>query len=109
MEQQKRGSDILQEAYRARGFTVTEELVGQFAQAVGEIGVHDVFVKGLVEPDYLRSTFTPDGAAGAVELTRRILEVIEAGQVPAHVRVFPRGIPWPGEFLVELTIARGQA
>jgi len=109
MDQRKRGSDTLIAAYRAGGFKIDDQLIEKLADAVGETDVHDVLVKGLPAVDYLRTTFAPGTAQSAGSLVAGLLEAVGTLTVPVTVRVFPRGIPWPGEYIVDLTIAQEQA
>ena len=106
MESKLRGSDALLEAYRAGGISIDADLVEGLAKRIGDRQLHDILIKGQPHPDFLRTSFAVGGAGDAGGLVAELLEhLTREHKLPAVVRVFPRGIPWPEEFMVDVTIA----
>lgn len=106
MEKQARGSDAVIEAYRAGGFKLEHEAVEAIANEIGGRDVHDILVRGIPHPDFLRATFAGGDATATGELVSQLLGKLGVGsRIPGSIRVFPMGIPWPEEFLVDLTVA----
>jgi hypothetical protein len=105
MDDVARGSDRLREAYRAGGFVLDEGLVDDLADRLQEIDLHDVLVKGQPVPDVLRATFAvADAERGGAVITELLNVFGRRDGVPMVIRVFPRGIPWPGEFNVDILV-----
>jgi hypothetical protein len=105
----RRGSDTLLQAYKAGGFILAEDVIEGLAARIGDRPLHDILVKGQPVPDFVRTTFSGNaGDTGA--FVGDLLDFL--GQtntpIPATVRIFPRGIPWPGEYIVDLVVAEQQ-
>lgn len=105
MEEKARGSERLLEAYKAGGFKLDESLVNDFADRLREIDIHDILIKGQPVPDFMRATFKVNDPKHGGMVIGELLDVIGGRDgLPATIRVFPRGIPWPGEFNVDLSV-----
>jgi hypothetical protein len=105
MDDMARGSDRLREAYRAGGFRLDEGVVNDLADRLQEIDIHDVLIKGQPVPDFLRTTFAAGDSERSGAVIAELLRVFGGrDDVPLVIRVFPRGIPWPGEFTVDLSV-----
>jgi hypothetical protein len=104
--QDRRGSDALVEAYRLGSFTVEDEVIEKLARAIGDWPLHHVLVKGQPAVDSVHATFTVRGSKEAATVVGELLgSVVGATSVPGSIRIFPRGIPWPGEYTVGVDIA----
>lgn len=108
MEKQLRGSDALIEAYRAGGFKLQAEQVEGLAKRIGERDIHDILIKGQPVPDLMRATINGGDASSTGQVLTDVLEFVRDARLGTTIRVFPRGIPWPEEFLVDVTIAEHQ-
>ncbi|SIT75228.1 hypothetical protein [Microbacterium sp. RU33B] len=98
-----RGSARLIDAYKNRGVTLNEDFVAKLSDSLGELTVNGVLVRGMPHPDWFRAGFTTSGPEETSKVIERILGTV--AEVPlAEIRLFPKGIPWPGEFNIELTI-----
>jgi len=105
MEAKKgRGSDALLDAHKSGGFTVDRDLVEALAATVGNRELNDILVKGQPAPDFLRATFVGGTAGDTGAFITEILGIIGMARGAGTIRVFPRGIPWPEEFLVDVVI-----
>jgi hypothetical protein len=103
----RRGSDILREHYSSGGFTLDEGMIEELAGVLDEFEVRDVFVKGLPKPDYLHVVVEAediDRCGTVVKGIAGILGKRGATGIPGVVKVFPKGIPWPEAFSVQLDI-----
>ncbi|MEU8754734.1 hypothetical protein [Streptomyces chartreusis] len=107
MENKSRGSDELLEAYRKSGFRIDEQLVESIAEKINGFDLNDILVKGQPRPDFLRAIISAGDSARTGMLTADLLDAFSghAPGLPATIRIFPKGIPWPGEFMVDITIA----
>ncbi|MGY2148839.1 hypothetical protein ACW9HM_05115 [Nocardia gipuzkoensis] len=109
MQNVVRGSDALLAAYQAEKATIDKELIEELASRIGDIELRNILVKGTPVPDFLHATFPVRGAEKAGSMTGELLAVLAGRKViPGTVRVFPRGIPWPDEFTIDITIAERQ-
>lgn len=98
-----RGSDRLIDAYKNRGLELGDELVRRLSDSLKEFDIHDVLIKGIPHPDILRAGFSVSGEDEAGKALQRVLSVIK--DVPlAQIRLFPKGIPWPDIYNVEVLI-----
>lgn len=104
-----RGSDALLQAYKAGSTRLDDKFVGRLAERFADLPIHDILIKGQPHPDFLRATFV----LGSAERQRGVIDEL-LGLLAEHapglggLRVFPRGIPWPEEFLVDLTVGQQQ-
>ncbi|MFH8693890.1 hypothetical protein [Streptomyces sp. PAN_FS17] len=57
--------------------------------------------------NFLRAIISAGDSARTGMLTADLLDAFSghAPGLPATMRIFPKGIPWPGEFMVDITIA----
>lgn len=104
---ERRGSDLLREKYSSGGFTLTDEMVDELASVLEEFDPRDVFIKGQPRPDFLRLTLDADDVdrcGTVVSGLAGLLAKHGATGVPAVVKVFPRGIPWPEGFSIQMDI-----
>jgi hypothetical protein len=102
----KRGSARLIDAYRNRGVEIDEALVTRLSDSLDEFDIHDVLIKGTPHPDLLRAGFSVSGGDQASKVIQNVLDLVK--DVPlAEIRLFPKGIPWPEIFNVEVTIGQG--
>lgn len=109
MEEMARGSERLLEAYRAGGFKLDEGLVNDVAERLREIDLHDILIKGQPIPDFMRASFKVDDPKQGGMVIGELLDVFGGREgLPATIRLFPRGIPWPGEFNVDVLINHHQ-
>jgi hypothetical protein len=99
----KRGSDRLIDAYKNRGVELGDELVSRLSDSLQEFDIHDILIKGIPHPDILRAGFSVTGEEEASKALLRVLGVIK--DVPlSHIRLFPKGIPWPDIYNVEILV-----
>ena len=70
------------------------------------VDLHNSLVRGIPKPDWLRTRFVVGDAAKTSAVLGDLLELVGQRGIPINVRVFPRGIPWPGELLVDLEVAQ---
>jgi len=104
----KKGSELLLEAWK-RGPGLDEAVVKGIVQATRELDIHDVLIKGQPKPDFLRATATADGEERCGNVVRDLLSVLKktGGGYPT-IRVFPKGIPWPEQYIVDIQIGQQQ-
>lgn len=99
----KRGSARLIDAYKNRGVVLGDELVSRLSESLEEFDIHDILIKGIPHPDILRAGFSVSGEEEASKALLRVLGVIK--DVPlSHIRLFPKGIPWPDIYNVEILV-----
>ena len=101
-----RGSDALMKAWHAGGVEVDDELVKSLADKLNGVDLHSVLVRGIPKPDWLRTRFVVGDPAKTSTVIGDLLGLVGERGIPINVRVFPRGIPWPGELLVDLEVAQ---
>ena len=101
----ERGSARLIDAYKNRGVEFGDELVSRLSESLEAFDIHDVLIKGIVHPDFLRAGFS---VRGEEEASKAVLEVLSTiKDVPlSHIRLFPKGIPWPEIFNVEIVVGQ---
>lgn len=105
MEKSLRGSDVLLEAWKTRP-GISEELFQGIVEATRDLDLHDVLVKGQPKPDFLRvaaMTDDPDRCGNTVSTILALIRKLGGTGGPV-IRVFPRGIPWPEQFIVDVTV-----
>ncbi|MHC2999931.1 hypothetical protein [Microbacterium sp. HJ5] len=101
----ERGSARLIDAYKNRGMEFGDELVSRLSDSLEPFDIHDVFIKGIVHPDYLRAGFSVSGEDEAAKAVVRMLGTLK--EVPlSQIRLFPKGIPWPEIFNVEIVVGQ---
>ena len=104
---EQRGSDVLREKYKSGGFVLDDGMIDELAGVVDEFVLRDVFVKGTPHPDFVRLTVDVDDAERCGTVVNRIAGLLGrsgAAGIPAVVRIFPKGIPWPEAFSVRLDL-----
>ena len=107
---ERRGSDVLREKYSAGGFVLDEGMLEQLAGAVDEFELRDVFIKGLPAPDFIRVVADADDIERCGTLVKDLAAMLEGREgtgIPGVIKVFPKGIPWPGAYSVQMDIGRG--
>jgi len=103
MDLTSRGSARLIDAYKNRGVELGDELVSRLSESLEEFDIHDVLIKGIPHPDILRAGFSVSGEDEAAKALVRLLGIIK--EVPlSEIRLFPKGIPWPDIYHVEVAI-----
>jgi hypothetical protein len=104
VENSERGSDRLVQAWHKHA-GITDELVRGLAEATDGLALHNVLVKGQPRPDFLRFAATADDPEVCGNTIRDILAQLQRHPGPSSIlKVFPRGIPWPGHFVVDVTV-----
>lgn len=106
---ERRGSDVLKEQYAAGGFTLDDSMIEELAVVLDEFELREVFVKGLPKPDYLHLTVDADDVDRCGTVVKGIIEVLGTrgvSGIPGLVKVFPKGIPWPEAFSVQLEVGK---
>ncbi|MGW6200781.1 hypothetical protein ACWF0M_31865 [Kribbella sp. NPDC055110] len=105
----RRGSEVLKEQYAAGGFTLDDGMIEELAAVLDEFELHHVFIKGLPKPDYLYLTVDVDDIDRCGTVVRGIAGILGkrgATGIPGVVKVFPKGIPWPEAFTVQLDLGK---
>lgn len=105
----RRGSEVLKEQYAAGGFTLDDGMIEELAGVLDEVEVRHVFIKGLPKADFLHLTVDVDDMDRCGTIVRDIAGLLgKRGTtgIPAVVKVFPKGIPWPEAFSVQLDIGK---
>ncbi|MDQ1742487.1 MAG: hypothetical protein QOE23_826 [Pseudonocardiales bacterium] len=103
----QRGSEILKEQYSSGGFTLDDSMIDELAKVLDAFELRDVFIKGTPKPDYLRLTVDVDDNDRCGTIVKGVAGILgKRGStgIPGVVRVFPKGIPWPEAFTVQLDI-----
>jgi hypothetical protein len=102
-----RGSEILKRKYEAGGFAIDDGMIEELASVVDEYELRDVFILGTPRPDFLRVTVGAEDVDRCGTVVRDLAALLGqrgATGIPAVVKVFPKGIPWPEAFDVQLDI-----
>lgn len=100
-----RGSEALLAAYKKGAPKIDERLVADLAAVLEKVPAHDVWLNGQPKPDFLKASFVLDDLAANASLLTDVLAILDKrGGIAGGLRVFPRGIPWPGEFVVDVQI-----
>jgi hypothetical protein len=106
-ESGRRGSDVLRDVYRKGGFTLRDDIVDEIADLTSDLILDHILVRGQPRPDVLHATFTADDPDRCGTVVGGILGLLgrhgTAG-LPAVVKVFPKGIPVPDHFQVQLDL-----
>lgn len=103
----RRGSEVLREQYSSGGFTLKEDMIEELAGVLDEFELRHVFIKGMPEPDYLHITVDADDIDRCGTIVKGLTGILgkRGGTgIPGVVKVFPKGIPWPDAFSVQLDI-----
>src|SRR4051794_40231375 len=103
-----RGSEALLKAWEAGGVEVDAPLIKSIATTLTGGDLHNILLRGLPKPDSLRTRFVAGDPVKTSAVLGDLLELVGQRGIPINVRVFPRGIPWPGELLVDLEVAQQQ-
>jgi hypothetical protein len=104
---ERRGSEVLKEQYSSGGFTLDDGMIEELASVLDEFELRHVFIKGLPKPDYLRIIVDADDIDRCGTIIKGLggfLGKRGATGIPAVVKVFPKGIPWPEAFSVQLDL-----
>lgn len=104
---ERRGSDVLREQYSSGGFTLDDDMIEELASVLDEFELRRVFIKGTPRPDYLHITLDADDIDRCGTIVKGITGILGkrgATGIPGVVTVFPKGIPWPEAFSVQLDI-----
>jgi hypothetical protein len=104
---ERRGSDLLKEKYSSGGFALDDGMVDELAGVLNEFDLRDVFIKGTPKPDFLRLTVDADDIERCGTVVKGLAGIlVKRGTtgIPAVVKVFPKGIPWPEAFSVQMDI-----
>lgn len=104
---ERRGSDLLREKYRAGGFALDDDMIDDIARVLDEFDPRDIFIKGTPRPDFLRVTVDADDVDRCGTVVKGLAGLLGrrgSTGIPAVVRIFPKGIPWPEAFSVQLDI-----
>jgi hypothetical protein len=107
---ERRGSDLLREKYSSGGFVLDDAMVDELAGVLDEFDLRDVFIKGIPRPDFLRLTVDADDIDRCGTVVKGLAAVlVKRGTtgIPAVVKVFPKGIPWPDAFSIQIDIGNG--
>jgi hypothetical protein len=102
-----RGSEILKEQYSSGGFTLDDGMIEELTSVLDEFELRDVFIKGIPKPDYLHVTVDADDIDRCGTIVKGVAGILGtrwATGIPGVVTVFPKGIPWPEAFTVQLDI-----
>ena len=102
----KRGSEMLLSAWK-RGAGLDEAVVKGIVSVTKELDIHDILIKGQPKPDFLRATATAEGAERCGTVVANLLTVLQKtpGSFP-NIRVFPKGIPWPEQYIVDISVGQ---
>lgn len=103
-ESESRGSEELLRAYEAGGLQFHDEFIKNLFAIVPERQFTHVLTKGIPQPVWLHATFAAGGAGEAREAVDGILGLISQSGIPAEIRIFPKGIPWPEQFMATVTV-----
>jgi hypothetical protein len=104
---ERRGSEILKEQYSSGGFTLDDSMIEELASVLDDFELRDVFIKGLPKPDYLHLTVDADDIDRCGTIVKGVAGILGrrgATGIPGVVKIFPKGIPWPDAFTVQLDI-----
>lgn len=104
---ERRGSDVLRAQYSQGGFTLDDDMIEELAGVLDDFELRHVFIKGLPKLDYLHVTLDADDIDQCGTVVKGIAGVLGkrgATGIPGVVKVFPKGIPWPDAFSVQLDI-----
>lgn len=104
---ERRGSDVLKEQYASGGFTLDDSMIDDLAGVLDEFEPRRVFIKGIPKPDYLHITVDADDIERCGSLVKGIAGILGkrgATGIPGVVKIFPKGIPWPEAFSVQVDI-----
>jgi len=104
MPARKRGSDALIRAWEESGVEIDESLIKNLSGTLSQVDFHNILTRGIPRPDWLQARFNAGPVEKAGSVLTDLLSVIADSRVAVNIRVFPRGIPWPGELLVDLTV-----
>lgn len=104
---ERRGSEVLREKYKSGGFALDDGMIDELAGVLDEFDLRDVFIKGTPRPDFLRLTVDADDIDRCGTVVKGLAGLLGrrgATGIPAVVKVFPKGIPWPEAFSVQMDI-----
>jgi hypothetical protein len=104
MATRKRGSDALLQAWQAGGIEIDDDLMKSLSSRLAQVDFHHVLTRGIPKPDWFSARFNAGPAEKAGSVITDLLSVIGESRIDINLRVFPRGIPWPGELLVDLSV-----
>ena len=102
----KRGSELLLDAWK-RGPGLDEAVMKGIVQVTKELDIHDILIKGQPKPDFLRAAVTAEGTERCGTLVAELLNVLKKnpGSFP-NIRVFPKGIPWPEQYVIDISVGQ---
>jgi hypothetical protein len=104
---ERRGSDLLREKYTSGGFTLDDGMIDELAGVLDESELRDVFIKGTPRPDFLRFTVDSDDIDRCGTVVKGLAGLLArhgTTGIPAVIKVFPKGIPWPEAFSIQMDI-----
>ena len=104
---ERRGSEVLREKYKSGGFELDDVMIDELAGVLDEFDLSDVFIKVTPRPDFLRITIDADDIDHCGTVVKGLAGLLGrrgTTGIPAVVKVFPKGIPWPEAFSVQMDI-----
>ena len=107
---ERRGSELLKQRYKDGGFVVDERLIEQLSRVLEGLEIINVNIKGTPRPDFLSVSVDVDDPERCGTLVKAWGQVVAehgAQGIPAVVKLFPRGIPWPEAFNARLEFGAG--
>ncbi|HET7486325.1 MAG TPA: hypothetical protein VFJ85_00250 [Acidimicrobiales bacterium] len=107
----ERGSDALLRAWK-NGVGIDEEVFHSVVEATKELDIQDILIKGQPRPDLLRASAATDDPERCGTVVTGLLAALKRGGGTVGspvIRIFPRGIPWPEQFIIDITIGQQRA
>lgn len=104
---ERRGSEILREQYSSGGFALDDSMIEELTKVLEEFELREVLIKGTPKPDYLHIALDADDVDRCGTIVKGIAGILGsrgATGIPSVVKVFPKGIPWPEAFSVQVNI-----
>lgn len=99
-----RGSEVLAKAWKLEG-ALDHKIISGVVEELDKHLLDDILVKGQPKPDWFRATAFADDPERCGNTIASILKQLQGvhGHQP-HIVVFPKGIPFPDQFGIEIQI-----
>ncbi len=98
-----RGSESLARAWKTQG-ALDQKLVAGVVEELDKHIFNDILVKGQPKPDWARMTAVAEDPERCGTSVAAILKQLQGLGGTGHIVVFPKGIPFPDQFQIEVHV-----
>jgi hypothetical protein len=98
-----RGSEALAKAWKTQG-VLDQKSVAVVVEELDKHLFNNILIKGQPKPEFVHLSATADDPERCGTTIAAILKHLQGVGGPAHIWVFPKGIPFPDRFDINVTM-----